>query len=118
MALKWALGILAAGNIVFFNLWMNEKEKRIAQEVHFSTVESERKIKDDKSVITQKKSLCAGKNAQSRSRKIAIVLIMLFLLMWLNGCAAKHVKTKNNCIYSVVTYGQALDCLKELHEAQ
>lgn len=55
MALKWALGILAAGNIVFFNLWMNEKEKRIAQEVHFSAVESERKIKDDKSVITQKK---------------------------------------------------------------
>lgn len=69
-------------------------------------------------LLLKKKSLCAGKNAQSRSRKIAIVLIMLFLLMWLSGCAAKQVKTKNNCIYSIVTYGQALDCLKELHEAQ
>lgn len=73
MALKWALGILAAGNIVFFNLWMNEKEKRIAQEVHFSTVESERKIKDDKSVITQKKNRCApGKMRRAAAARLRL----------------------------------------------
>lgn len=53
--MKLAIAALISGNLIFFNLWQSEKEKRIAQEVHFSTVESERKIKDDKSVITQKK---------------------------------------------------------------
>lgn len=53
--MKLAIAALISGNLIFFNLWQSEKEKRIAQETAFFTSEKEKKIKDDKSIETQKK---------------------------------------------------------------
>lgn len=53
--MKLAIAALISGNLIFFNLWQSEKEKRIAQETVFFTSQEEKKIKDDKSVETQKK---------------------------------------------------------------
>lgn len=66
----------------------------------------------------KRKSLYEEKKKQRKKRAVAIVSIMLSLLMSLSGCTVEQPRSKNNCIYSVVTYGQALDCLKELHESQ
>lgn len=53
--MKLAIAALISGNLIFFNLWQSEKEKRIAQETAFFTSQEEKKIKDDKSIETQKK---------------------------------------------------------------
>ena len=103
-------------NIILFQLWQFEKGKRIEQQAAFSATEEERRVKNEKSICTEKKIAVLRKKRRNRKIKIAIALTLLCLMMLLSGCASK--RAKNNCIYSIVTTMDALECVKQLHEAQ
>lgn len=42
-------------NIILFQLWQFEKGKRIEQQAAFSATEEERRVKNEKSICTEKK---------------------------------------------------------------
>lgn len=47
--------------------------------------------------------------------RIIVITVVFFLL---SGCSASNTRIKENCLKSVVTWGDVLDCAIKLEELQ